>query len=212
MMRRTCQAGGDGLAAGIVTGPRGMLAPGVQVAFVAFKRTAAPYAAFRPRPAWPAAARAWAGWPGRAAGRRGGSAFGSSSGAALRRRIHPTQAASAARPTRIEHEYKRCGAWASPVAGDVRRARDFGRCDAQTGIDPFKGLAQDVLRRRPFCTAARSSGSPTTAHRTAARPAFGGCRPTGPTGRKAETVEICRIESVIEMTDRSTKRCTGGRE
>lgn len=50
-----------------------------------------------------------------------------------RRRSHPTQAPSAGRPMRIEHEYERCGAGAYRAAWDVRRARIFGRCETQTG-------------------------------------------------------------------------------
>jgi hypothetical protein len=72
-----------------------------------------------------------------------------------RRRIHPTQAPSPARPMRVEHEYERCGAWAYLAAWDVRRARIFGRCEAQTGIEPFERLVRDVMRRRPYCSAAR---------------------------------------------------------
>jgi transposase len=56
---------------------------------------------------------------------------------------------------RIEHEYERCGAWAYLATWDVRRARLFGRCEAQTGIAPFERLVQDVMRRRPYCSAAR---------------------------------------------------------
>lgn len=72
---------------------------------------------------------------------------------------------------RVEHEYERCGAWADLAAWDVRRARIFGRCAARTGSEPFARLVQDVLRRRPYCSAARvfwitDNGS---AHRGAAR-------------------------------------------
>jgi hypothetical protein len=72
-----------------------------------------------------------------------------------RRRLHPTQPPDAARPMRVEHEYERCGAWAYLAAWDVHRARIFGRCEPQTGIEPFERLVQDVMRRRPYCSAAR---------------------------------------------------------
>jgi hypothetical protein len=72
-----------------------------------------------------------------------------------RRRCHPTQPPQAGRPMRVEHEYKRCGAWAYLAAWDVHRARIFGRCEEHTGIEPFDRLVQDVMRRRPYCSAAR---------------------------------------------------------
>lgn len=72
-----------------------------------------------------------------------------------RRRLHPTQPPGAAHRMRVEHEYERCGAWAYLAAWDVHRARIFGRCEKQTGIEPFERLVQDVMRRRPYCSAAR---------------------------------------------------------
>ena len=72
-----------------------------------------------------------------------------------RQRCHPTQPPHAGGPMRVEHEYKRCGAWAYLAAWDVHRARIFGRCEPQTGIEPFARLVQDVMRRRPYCSAAR---------------------------------------------------------
>lgn len=72
-----------------------------------------------------------------------------------RRRLRPTQPPRAGRLMRVEHEYERCGAWAYLAAWDVRRARIFGRCEKQTGIAPFDRLVQDVMRRRPYCSAAR---------------------------------------------------------
>lgn len=56
---------------------------------------------------------------------------------------------------RVEHEYERCGAWAYLAAWDVHRARIFGRCEKQTGIESFERLVQDVMRRRPYCSVAR---------------------------------------------------------
>ena len=72
-----------------------------------------------------------------------------------RRRLQPTQPPRAGRLMRVEHEYERCGAWAYLAAWAVRRARIFGRCEKQTGIAAFDRLAQDVMRRRPYCSAAR---------------------------------------------------------
>lgn len=72
-----------------------------------------------------------------------------------RRRLHPTRPPGADQSMRVEHEYERCGAWAYLAAWDVRRARIFGRCEPQTGIKPFERLVHDVMRRRPYCSAAR---------------------------------------------------------
>ena len=72
-----------------------------------------------------------------------------------RRRLHPTQPPRAGQPMRVEHEYARCGAWAYLAAWDVRRARIFGRCERQSGIESFDRLVRDVMRRRPYCSAAR---------------------------------------------------------
>jgi len=72
-----------------------------------------------------------------------------------RRRLRPTQPPRAGRLTRVEHEYERCGAWAYLAAWDVRRAKIFGRCEERTGIAAFDRPVQDVMRRRPYCSAAR---------------------------------------------------------
>jgi hypothetical protein len=42
-----------------------------------------------------------------------------------RARFHPIQACQAGKPMRVEHEYKRCGAWVYLAALDVHRARTF---------------------------------------------------------------------------------------
>jgi len=72
-----------------------------------------------------------------------------------RRRLHPTRPPAPGHAMRLEHEYERCGAWAYLAAWDVHRARIFGRCELQTGIAPFERLVQDVMRRRPYCSAKR---------------------------------------------------------
>ena len=54
---------------------------------------------------------------------------------------------------KIEHEYKRLGAWDYLAALDVHRAKLFGRCEPQNGIAAFD-------RGRPSAeTAALSPGS-----------------------------------------------------
>jgi len=46
-----------------------------------------------------------------------------------RRRCHRTLPALPGSPMKVEHEYKRCGAWAYIAALDVHRAKLFGRCE-----------------------------------------------------------------------------------
>lgn len=61
-----------------------------------------------------------------------------------RRRKHgslPTQPGSA---MKIEHEYKRCGAWASLAALDVHRAKLFGRCERSSEIEPFSDVVDQL--------------------------------------------------------------------
>lgn len=72
-----------------------------------------------------------------------------------RRRKHRTLPPARRRMMRIEHEYERGGALAYLAAWDVRRARIFGRCEQKTGIEPFERLVQQVMRRKPYCSADR---------------------------------------------------------
>jgi DDE superfamily endonuclease len=58
-------------------------------------------------------------------------------------------------PMKIEHEYKRLGAWAYLAALDVHRAKLFGRCEPQTGIAAFDRLVDQVMRQRPYRRARR---------------------------------------------------------
>lgn len=51
---------------------------------------------------------------------------------------------------KVEHEYKRCGAWAYLAALDVHRAKLFGRCERKSGIQPFDRLVDQVMRRSPY--------------------------------------------------------------
>jgi hypothetical protein len=62
-----------------------------------------------------------------------------------RQRIHATQPTAPGRPMRIEHEYKRKGAWAYFAAWDVRRAKVHGRCERTTGIAAFERLVDQVM-------------------------------------------------------------------
>lgn len=72
-----------------------------------------------------------------------------------RSRIHPTLPTEPGSPMRVEHEYKRCGAWAYMAALDVHRAKVFGRCEPKSGIVPFERLVDHVMRQPPYKQARR---------------------------------------------------------
>jgi hypothetical protein len=59
---------------------------------------------------------------------------------------------------KVEHEYKRCGAWTYLAALDVHRAKVFGRCERKNGIAPFDRLVADVMSQPPYDKARRVSG------------------------------------------------------
>ena len=56
---------------------------------------------------------------------------------------------------RVEHEYKRMGAWAYMAALDVHRAKVFGRCERSGTISAFDRLVAQVMRRQPYRDARR---------------------------------------------------------
>jgi hypothetical protein len=72
-----------------------------------------------------------------------------------RRRKHPSLPPRPGSPMKIEHEYKRCGAWAYLAALDVHRAKLFGRCEKKSGIAPFDRLVENVMTRTPYKEARR---------------------------------------------------------
>jgi DDE superfamily endonuclease len=72
-----------------------------------------------------------------------------------RARIHPPLACEPGRPTRVEPEYKRGGAWQYLAAWDVRRGYVMGRCEAKTGIASFGRLVEQVLIQEPYRSARR---------------------------------------------------------
>ena len=72
-----------------------------------------------------------------------------------RSRLHPTVPTQPGSPMRVEHEYKRCGAWAYMAALDVHRAKVFGRCELKSGIAPFDRLVDQVMRQAPYNQARR---------------------------------------------------------
>ena len=72
-----------------------------------------------------------------------------------RRRKHPTLPLAPHRPTRVEHEYFREGAWTYLAAWDVHRAKVFGRCEVKSGIAPVDRLVSDVMGQEPYKSARR---------------------------------------------------------
>ena len=72
-----------------------------------------------------------------------------------RARIHQTLPAQPGAPMKVEHEYKRCGAWAYLAATDVHRAKLFGRCEKKNGIAPFDRLVCQVMQQSPYKEARR---------------------------------------------------------
>lgn len=72
-----------------------------------------------------------------------------------RRRKHATQTCRPRTPSRVEHEYSRCGAWAYMAALDVHHAKVFGRCESKNGIAPFDRLVEQVMTRPPYHDARR---------------------------------------------------------
>ena len=72
-----------------------------------------------------------------------------------RQRKHESLAPKPGRPTYIEHEYKRAGAWTYLAAWDVQRAKIFGRCEPKTGIAAFERLVAQVMAQEPYRSATR---------------------------------------------------------
>ena len=72
-----------------------------------------------------------------------------------RDRRHPTLPPMPGDAMRVEHEYRRRGAWAYIAALDVRRAKLFGRCERKTGIVPFDRLVAQVMSQPPYSDARR---------------------------------------------------------
>jgi hypothetical protein len=70
-------------------------------------------------------------------------------------RKHPTLLTQPGVPMRVEHEYKRLGAWAYIAALDVHRANLFGLCQAKNGIASFDRLVAHAMSKRPYRDARR---------------------------------------------------------
>lgn len=67
-----------------------------------------------------------------------------------RARRHVSYPAHPHSPMRIEHEYKRLGAWAYLAALDVHQMKLFGRCERQSGIAAFGRLVDQVMSQSPY--------------------------------------------------------------
>jgi len=72
-----------------------------------------------------------------------------------RARRHTTYPPQPASPMKVEHEYRRCGAWAYIAALDVHRAKLFGLCDHKSGIRPFDRLVDQFMSQDPYKEARR---------------------------------------------------------
>ena len=72
-----------------------------------------------------------------------------------RRPKQPTLPPAPNRPTRVEHEYFRGGAWVYLAAWDVHRAKVFGRCELENGIAPVDRLVNEVMSQEPYKSACR---------------------------------------------------------
>ena len=72
-----------------------------------------------------------------------------------RARRHTTYPAQPGSAMKVEHEYKRCGAWAYIAALDVHRAKLFGLCDHKSGIHPFDRLVDQFMSQKPYNEASR---------------------------------------------------------
>ena len=72
-----------------------------------------------------------------------------------RARRHPTYPPQPGSTMKVEHEYKRCGAWAYIAALDVHQAKLFGLCDRKSGIRPFDRLVDQFMSQNPYKEARR---------------------------------------------------------
>jgi hypothetical protein len=70
-------------------------------------------------------------------------------------RKHPSRPTRSGTAMRLEHEYKRGGAVVYLAAWDVARAKIFGRCEPNSGIEPFDRLVGQVMTQRPYRCANR---------------------------------------------------------
>jgi hypothetical protein len=72
-----------------------------------------------------------------------------------RSRLHDSASPRPKTNMRVEHHYKRMGAFALLAAWDVHRAKIFTHCCSHTGIEPFHQLVDQVMRQEPYRSARR---------------------------------------------------------
>jgi len=72
-----------------------------------------------------------------------------------RERRYPSEPTAPGIPMRVEHEYRRQGAFVYLAALDVHRAKLFGRCEERSGVKPFDRLVDDVMSQEPYRSAHR---------------------------------------------------------
>jgi hypothetical protein len=72
-----------------------------------------------------------------------------------RLRCHPCLGPAPGRARRVEFEYDRGGALQYLAAWDVRRGYVSGRCEEQTGIEPFGRLVTQLMEQEPYRSAGR---------------------------------------------------------
>jgi len=72
-----------------------------------------------------------------------------------RARRHPTYPPQPGSTMKVEHEYRRCGAWAYIAALDVHLAKLFGLCERKSGIRPFDRLVEQFMSQNPYREARR---------------------------------------------------------
>jgi hypothetical protein len=70
-------------------------------------------------------------------------------------RCHATLPPGPGRCRRVEHEYERGGSLQYLAAWDVQQGRVLGRCEPQTGIEPFGRLVEQVMGRPEYRAAPR---------------------------------------------------------
>jgi len=72
-----------------------------------------------------------------------------------RRRKQPTLPPTPNRPTRVENEYFRQGAWTYLAAWDDHRVKVFGRCEIKNGMALVERLVSEVMSQEPYKSARR---------------------------------------------------------
>jgi hypothetical protein len=70
-------------------------------------------------------------------------------------RCHPTTPPRRGQVMRVEHEYQRGGSLVYLAAWDPGRGLVFGRCEPQTGCEPFERLVDQVMSTEPYRSADR---------------------------------------------------------